>query len=252
MGPTPGAPAWHPDPTGRHELRWWDGAAFTDQVADAGVTSTDPGPGAGPRPPGTTNLAQPADVSGRKASKVPVILAAAGAFVVVLALLVLLRDDGGGSGTGNFEGTATEDEPGRHEVSVEGGTVLVVEVDPARDFDAVVGFEVSRDDADRIADLYNGTGFEDGAQENDDLVFRRDVGFDGDEEVTFLAVPFGVDATVVVTGFDGSEGDYDISIEAFDLDLGDDPDGDDVLDAVVDADGVPRAVRETIEASLGD
>jgi hypothetical protein len=29
-------PAWHPDPSGRHELRWWDGQAWTDRVADGG------------------------------------------------------------------------------------------------------------------------------------------------------------------------------------------------------------------------
>ena len=38
----PGAGAWHPDPTGRHQHRWYDGAAWTDQVADNGANSTDP------------------------------------------------------------------------------------------------------------------------------------------------------------------------------------------------------------------
>jgi uncharacterized RDD family membrane protein YckC len=33
---------WHPDPTGRHQLRWWDGQAWTDFVADGGVTAVDP------------------------------------------------------------------------------------------------------------------------------------------------------------------------------------------------------------------
>jgi uncharacterized protein YxjI len=32
---------WHPDPTGRHELRYWDGSAWTDHVSDQGVTGTD-------------------------------------------------------------------------------------------------------------------------------------------------------------------------------------------------------------------
>lgn len=53
-GPAPGTPAaggapaaapaggWHPDPTGRHQQRWWDGSAWTDQVADNGAVSTDP------------------------------------------------------------------------------------------------------------------------------------------------------------------------------------------------------------------
>jgi hypothetical protein len=34
--------AWHPDPAGRHELRWWDGQAWTDAVSDAGVQTSDP------------------------------------------------------------------------------------------------------------------------------------------------------------------------------------------------------------------
>lgn len=34
-------PSWHPDPTGRHELRYWDGSAWTDHVADRGVQAMD-------------------------------------------------------------------------------------------------------------------------------------------------------------------------------------------------------------------
>ena len=37
--PTP--PDWYPDPTGRHQLRYWGGAAWTDSVADNGNQSTD-------------------------------------------------------------------------------------------------------------------------------------------------------------------------------------------------------------------
>ncbi len=35
-------PAWYADPMGRHEYRYWDGAAWTVHVADAGEQSTDP------------------------------------------------------------------------------------------------------------------------------------------------------------------------------------------------------------------
>ena len=35
---------WAADPGGQHELRWWDGARWTDYVADAGETSLDPLP----------------------------------------------------------------------------------------------------------------------------------------------------------------------------------------------------------------
>jgi hypothetical protein len=36
------APGWNPDPTGRHEYRYWDGGSWTDDVSDNGVTSVDP------------------------------------------------------------------------------------------------------------------------------------------------------------------------------------------------------------------
>lgn len=35
---------WAADPGGGHQWRWWDGVAWTDQVADDGVASTDPLP----------------------------------------------------------------------------------------------------------------------------------------------------------------------------------------------------------------
>lgn len=44
---------WTKDPYGRHEVRWWDGNRYTDQVMDNGVASTDPpGPRAGTNPSG--------------------------------------------------------------------------------------------------------------------------------------------------------------------------------------------------------
>ncbi|MCY3577307.1 MAG: RDD family protein [bacterium] len=34
-------PAWLPDPTGRHQYRWWDGDQWTHHVADDGVSKSD-------------------------------------------------------------------------------------------------------------------------------------------------------------------------------------------------------------------
>jgi len=34
--------AWYPDPCSRHESRYWDGAVWTDNVADGGRVSVDP------------------------------------------------------------------------------------------------------------------------------------------------------------------------------------------------------------------
>ena len=49
---------WQTDPFGRHELRYWDGSAWTAHVSDAGVTGSDePVPsaeGAPPPPPPPT------------------------------------------------------------------------------------------------------------------------------------------------------------------------------------------------------
>ena len=33
---------WYPDPMNRHQLRYWDGTAWTENVSDNGVTSIDP------------------------------------------------------------------------------------------------------------------------------------------------------------------------------------------------------------------
>jgi hypothetical protein len=40
--PPPTPRSWLPDPSGRHELRYWDGSKFTEHVADAGKITIDP------------------------------------------------------------------------------------------------------------------------------------------------------------------------------------------------------------------
>jgi hypothetical protein len=53
---------WNPDPTGRHQFRYWDGAKWTDQVADQGTTSIDPPtmpPGPVPPPGGAKERGHP-------------------------------------------------------------------------------------------------------------------------------------------------------------------------------------------------
>jgi hypothetical protein len=45
VNPTTGAPVpatWAADPTGRHQLRWWGGQAWTNHVADDGEVGEDP------------------------------------------------------------------------------------------------------------------------------------------------------------------------------------------------------------------
>ena len=40
--PTEYPPSWLADPTGRHELRYWDGSRWTEHVSDGGATGQDP------------------------------------------------------------------------------------------------------------------------------------------------------------------------------------------------------------------
>jgi hypothetical protein len=35
-------PGWYPDPSGRHEHRYWDGARWTEHVSTAGTAGVDP------------------------------------------------------------------------------------------------------------------------------------------------------------------------------------------------------------------
>lgn len=43
---------WYPDPTGQHELRWFDGSMWTDHVHTAGIVACEPGPFAAAGPLG--------------------------------------------------------------------------------------------------------------------------------------------------------------------------------------------------------
>jgi hypothetical protein len=67
---------WFDDPTGAHELRYWDGEEWTDHVADGGVTVRSPPVHASPAPSRTTDA--PASRSLLK-----------GALVIVFALLLV-------------------------------------------------------------------------------------------------------------------------------------------------------------------
>ncbi len=139
---------WQPDPHGRHEYRYWDGTAWTDQVSDGGVVSTDPPGDTGADSP--TEVTEPVSATDTVASpvaaaqplsgppstdapagppstdapyvppsddkpkrKVPVgILALVGlavAAIVAAAVIFLGGDEGGG--TGEFSGELTDDDP---------------------------------------------------------------------------------------------------------------------------------------------
>jgi hypothetical protein len=41
-GTTASAAGWFPDPSGRHQLRYWDGTTWTGHVRDQDVAGVDP------------------------------------------------------------------------------------------------------------------------------------------------------------------------------------------------------------------
>jgi hypothetical protein len=55
-------PGWYPDPSGVHELRYFDGQAWTDHVSDSGTASDDALP---PVPPGLHAWHPPRFVAGK-------------------------------------------------------------------------------------------------------------------------------------------------------------------------------------------
>jgi hypothetical protein len=278
-----GTPAWHADPSGRHQYRWWDGRAYTDQVADGGVTSTD----AGPRPPAPQPEPQPVQqpwpalspTFGAGAApvppttrKAPLVLAVVLALAVAGAVgFVVLRDDED-SGTGTFEGAVDADSPvGIHDVTVPAGSALTVELEPDGGLDAVVGLVVDEEDADRIEEFYgdlvgpDATSIENAfgavdideigalSDDEDQAIFRTDVGYAGDDELVLLVTPIELHVQVVVAPFEeggDDEGAYEIAIETLELDVDEDDDVEDLLEAVEDDEDVPADFREFAEEQL--
>ena len=81
-----GLPAadWYPDPAGRHELRYWDGLAWTGKVSDRGQPAVDPIEA----PPSQSTVAMPVAPAARKRlSGGTKRLVALGAVVLILVAL---------------------------------------------------------------------------------------------------------------------------------------------------------------------
>ena len=58
------APGWYPDPSARHELRYFDGARWTPHVCSRGYVSIDGGPAVAPYVPASDGMATAAVVLG--------------------------------------------------------------------------------------------------------------------------------------------------------------------------------------------
>lgn len=85
------AQEWLPDPSGRHQLRWWNGTAWTEHVSDDGDTSTDP-PGADlpPPPPADSEPGAPQRRSGRATASLVLGIVGILVFPVVCSTLAII------------------------------------------------------------------------------------------------------------------------------------------------------------------
>ena len=130
---------WQPDPTGRHEYRYFDGAGWTDNVSDGGTAATDP-MDPEPVPAATASPPPPPRPQPKAKSKVPIIAAVAAVVVIVVAFLALRGGGGGDEASGTGE-VAVHVEPGKvavRHVKVPKDSVLLVKAIPNGDFDPVL------------------------------------------------------------------------------------------------------------------
>jgi len=129
---------WYPDPTTRHELRYWDGYAWLDDVSDQGTTGKDAlGGKPMPAPSEAAAKAQtgpsPAPASSRR--PLYIAIAAVAAVVVIIVAVVLIRGGDDGNGTtalDNKQVTFDDDvqdvaHPVVHPVHVKANTVVLVD-----------------------------------------------------------------------------------------------------------------------------
>ncbi len=96
-------PGWHPDPSGRHQHRFWDGAAWGDAVADDGHVAADP-LGDGSSEHTAEQVRPPVRSGGRQGWKRWVVGAGVGVVVVVVAVVLIGRgSSSGGTGPTNVD-----------------------------------------------------------------------------------------------------------------------------------------------------
>jgi hypothetical protein len=129
---------WYPDPTTRHELRYWDGYAWLDNVSDAGVAAADPlGGKPMPAPAEAAAKAQQGPPPAT-ASKTPLYIVGGVVLVVVIAVaafLVTRKSDDGAKVTALADTQVIFDDdvkdignPTVHTVHIKANTVVLINV----------------------------------------------------------------------------------------------------------------------------
>jgi len=169
--------SWQPDPTGRHQYRWWDGAGWTESVADDGRTSVDPqwsaaapatvaanpqpfsGPPVAPQGFGTPSGPLPVYAETPEPAKKGGIgkwIAIGAVLLVALGvggfLIFAGGDDGDGGATGTFKFELTDDQRVvTKDIPMKRGEVMRIRVEPPPDMNTTSVLLLSREDATEVA-----------------------------------------------------------------------------------------------------
>lgn len=144
--------AWHPDPTGRHELRWWDGTVWTDHVSDHGVAGWDALAGPAPVPSIPTLTPSPAPAPAPSPTLAPnspsrwliwVAVGVVAAVGIVGGVVMTMRgSDSGTTSGGHTENTSSDDGTGHERTDPSTGTAVAVTIPPTA-APATTGAEVT-------------------------------------------------------------------------------------------------------------
>jgi hypothetical protein len=222
-------PGWYVDPGGRHQFRYWDGAGWTDQVADGGAMTVEPLVGYGPTPSVAPGPAAP-PAKKRRGLLVGLAIAAVVLIVAVVAVVLVLS---GGDGSGSFSGELeNEGDTFAHAVSPGEDTVVLIEVtSDDGEFDPIIGVSTDQATLDQYADFFESDEALDDAEfagalrDADQRLFAvADITGPGEAERTFVATPFGGEFDVLVTGAGGSVGSFEMEITIEEFAGPDDPD----------------------------
>ena len=179
--------AWHPDPTGRHQYRWWDGARWTEHASDNGTAVIDPldapaavvptpvvptpvvptpvvptpvVPTSFPSPLGAPSPVSPASAPPKRRRTGLIVGGVAAAVLVVgggAALLAGRGDGGADVSLGEHdESLASDSGYVAYRLRLERGDAVRFRVEPGTDLDAVVSIvadtATAESDAEFIAD----------------------------------------------------------------------------------------------------
>ena len=244
-------PGWYPDAAGRHELRYWDGGAWTDNVSDKGVPSKDL---VGGKPLPSPSQAAAKAASGKPAggggsSKTPLFIGIGAVAVLVVAALAFFvlkgDDDKPPKGLGTFtEKPADVNHPVIHTVTVAAKKGIFLTMDP-KDDDVIVEYIVltKKPTVDKIVDRFKGAenvfdaSFDDVFSDlrAEDIGAKGDVGYfagaasePGGKLLNVVPIVEAGDYEVIPLVLDG-EGkrvvkEYKLTLEVRDLDLGDSSD----------------------------